>query len=71
VFSFWVHDRWEEWATELGFTRGEHRHEVALRSGHTAAEFDAWLERHVELACPACAPILTSKMTTTPSGETR
>jgi hypothetical protein len=63
VFSFWIHDRWKEWATELGFTRGEHRHEVALRSGHTAAEFDAWLECHVDLQIQA--------QPTTPSGETR
>ena len=30
VFSFWIRARWNEWATELRFTRGEYRHEAAL-----------------------------------------
>lgn len=65
VFSFWIRARWNEWATELGFTRGEYRHEAALHSGHTAAEFDAWLERHVERQRQV------HETTTTDTGETR
>lgn len=64
VFSFWIHEKWEEWATEIGFTRGEYRHVAALRSGHTEAEFDAWLERHVDRQ-------IHEQSTTTPLGETR
>lgn len=52
VFSFWVRARWREWAAERGFTKcdawGNQPHEVALRSGHTYADFDAWLRRKVE-----------------------
>lgn len=50
VFSLWVRARWAEWAAELGFTKasgGDYPHEVAQRCGHTAAQFDAWLERKV------------------------
>ncbi len=64
VFSFWIRARWNEWATQLGFTRGERRHEDALHSGHTAAEFDAWLERRVEKQ-------RGHETTTTDTGETR
>lgn len=46
VYSQWLMQRWTEWATELGFKRadGNPAHQVALLSGHTDAEFDAWLK---------------------------
>lgn len=46
VFMRWIDKMWREWAAELGF-KGAHMrsaHEVALLNGHTAEEFDAWLD---------------------------
>lgn len=49
VFSQWVQARWREWASELGFAdrNGRLAHEVALGSGRTHADFDAWLSAKV------------------------
>jgi hypothetical protein len=46
VFMLWMQDAWRRWATELGFV-GSYPHETALLSGHTADEFDVWLEGQV------------------------
>lgn len=39
-FMAWITERWNEWATELGYRD----HRVALTDGHTHDDFDAWLE---------------------------
>lgn len=47
VFSFWIRDRWREWAEGLGFTRGREMRtpweEAIWRGAGTASDFDAWL----------------------------
>lgn len=40
LFMIWIMERWREWASELGYRD----HRVALLSGHTSEDFDAWLE---------------------------
>ncbi len=41
VYMIWIQERWREWADGLGFRD----HRVAQVSGHSADDFDAWLEK--------------------------
>lgn len=49
VFVRWIQRQWRQWGEELGFRdrNGLYPHELALRSGHTRAEFGEWLAAKV------------------------
>jgi len=63
----WINARWAEWARELGF-HGADAHRKALLSGHTEAEFDAWLVAWVAKTTDRWGPT-ADRSVATPSGD--
>lgn len=55
LFMIWVRERWAEWSASLGFKASGSRlaHEVALVSGFSHVDFDAWLIGAVRCPDPA------------------
>lgn len=43
-YSEWIMEKWNQWGILLGYA-GSDAHRIAQANGHTAEEFDAWLNR--------------------------